>query len=192
MVEGKHGLTANTPGNIAFGAGTIHRGLKYTTGSGWNFAASLVGATSGGSKFSIIPEIYRPTIDGVPGNVKGLAKKVDEKATMEVNFAELTPDLIKAAVFAAIGTSEDTTYDLYEPKADIDDDDYWENIAFVGKTLDGRNIIAIIDNALCTNGLTNEYKNKEQMVGNYTFECHYDPATSLDKMPWHIYYPKTA
>lgn len=191
MVEGKNGLTAKTPGNIPFGAGTIHKGLKYTGGK-WNFAESLVGATSGGSKLSIVPEIYRPTIDGVPTNVKGLAKKVDEKATMEVNFIELTPDLIKAALFATVGTSEDTLHDVYEAKSDITDDDYWDNIAFVGKTLDGDFIIAILDNVLCTSGFENEYKNKESVVGKYVFECHVDPAADLDKLPWHIYYPKAS
>lgn len=192
MVEGKHGLTAATPDNIAFGAGTIHKGLKYTEGTGWNFAESLVGATSGGSKLSIVPEIYRPAIDGVPGNVKGLAKKIDEKASMEVNFAELTPDMIKAAVYATVGTSADNTLDVYEPKADITDDDYWENIAFVGETLGGKKIIAILDNVLCTSGFDTEFKNRESMVGKYTFECHVDPSTDMATMPWHIYYPKAA
>ena len=190
MVEGKNGLTAKTPGNIPFGAGTIHRGLKNTEGT-WNFAESLVGATSGGSTLSIVPEIYRPPIDGVPGNVKGVAKKIDEKVTMDVNFIELTPDIIKAALFAATGSSADTNLELYEAKADIENGDYWDNIAFVGKTLDGRNIIAIIDNALCTSGFSLESKNNEALVGKYTFECHADPAGDLDKMPWHIYYPKT-
>ena len=56
--EGKSGVSANTPKNILFGAGTIHRGLKYE-GAAWNFADSLVGATSGGSKVSIKPEITK-------------------------------------------------------------------------------------------------------------------------------------
>ena len=29
-IFGKSGVTNKTPGNIVFGAGTIHKGLKYT------------------------------------------------------------------------------------------------------------------------------------------------------------------
>lgn len=190
MREGKNGVTANTPENILFGAGTIHKNLKYTTGSGWNFAETLVGATSGGSKLSIIPEIYRPEIDGVLVNAKGLAEKVGEKASLEINLIELTKDIIKSAIFAKDGTSEDTTFDLIESKANITEGDYWDNIAFVGKTLKGKTIIAILDNALCTSGFESEGKNKEGSAGKYTFECHADLDGDLDTLPWHIYYPK--
>ena len=64
--------------------------------------------------------------------------------------------------------------------------------AFVGKTLEGKNIIAIMDNALCTSGFEQEGKNKEGAVGKYTFECHADLTSDLDKLPWHIYYPKAS
>ena len=187
--EGKNGVTENTPKNIMFGAGTIHKGLKYTEGA-WNFAESLVGATSGGSKMSIVPEIVTIEIDGANVKAKGLQHKVGEAATMEVNFSELTPEIIKAATFAQAGTSEDANYDVYVSKADIAEGDYWENIAFVGKTLESKNIIAILDNALCTSGFEQEGKNKEGAIGKYTFECNAELSSDLDTLPWHIYYPK--
>lgn len=189
--EGKTGATANTPKNILFGAGTIHKGLKYE-GSSWNFEASLVGATSGGSKLSIIPEITPVEIDGALVKAKGLEKKTGETATMEVNFIELTEDIIKAATFGASGTSDDATYTLIESKGDIAEGDYWDNIAFVGETLEGKKIIAILDNALCTSGLEQEGKTKEGTIGKYTFECHAELSSDLDKLPWHIYYPKAS
>ena len=69
--EGKTGVSANTPKNIMFGAGTIHKGLKYTSNA-WNFAASIIGATSGGSKLSIKPEITNIEVDGALVKTKGL------------------------------------------------------------------------------------------------------------------------
>lgn len=81
MKEGKNGVTANTPKNILFGAGTIHKGLKYE-GTAWNFAESLVGATSGGSKLSIVPEVYEVPVDGALVAVKGLTVKNGEVGTM--------------------------------------------------------------------------------------------------------------
>ena len=189
MVEGRNGITADTPKRILFGAGTIHKGLKYS--STWNFAESLVGATNGGSKLSIVPELYDVPLDGANVAVKGLKVKTGETATMEVNFAELTEDIIKAATIGKTGTATDTTYNLIESKADIAVGDYWENVAFVGKTLEGKNIIAIMENALITSGLETEGKNKESAVGTYTFTCHAAAdADSFDKLPWKIYYPK--
>lgn len=188
--EGKTGVSAKTPENILFGACTVHKGLKYT-GSSWNFAESLVGATSGGSKLSIVPEITPVEADGQLVATKEMKVKTGEKATIEVNLLELTKEIIMAATFAKAGESEDTAFDLIESKADIEVGDYWENIALVGKTLKGKNIIAILDNALCTNGLEAEGKNKEGAVGKYTFECHAELESDLDTLPWHIYYPKT-
>lgn len=193
--EGKNGISANTPQNIPFGAGTIHKGLKYTAGASgaagsWNFAASLIGATSGGSKLTITPEIKNLELDGANVKAKGLNVKTGETATMEINLAELTKDIIKTATIGQDGTSDDSGYDLIESKADIEEGDYWDNIAFVGKTLDGRNIIAILDNALCTSGFEQEGKAKENSVGKYTFESHAELTSDLDTLPWHIYYPK--
>lgn len=190
--EGKTGVSANTPKNIMFGAGTIHKGLKYA-GSSWNFDETIICATSGGSKLSIVPEITNIEVDGALVKAKGLTVKTGETATMEINFLELTKDIIKAATIGADGTSDDASnYDLIESKANIATGDYWENIAFVGKTLEGKNIIAILDNALCTSGFEQEGKNKEGAVGKYTFECHAELTSDLDTLPWHIYYPKAS
>ena len=190
MVEGRNGITADTPKRILFGAGTIHKGLKYTSNA-WNFDSTIVGATNGGSKLSIVPELYDVPLDGANVAVKGLKVKTGETATMEVNFAELTEDIIKAATIGKAGTPEDTTYNLIESKADIAVGDYWENVAFVGRTLEGKNIIAILENALITSGMETEGKNKESAVGTYTFACHAAAdSDSFDTLPWKIYYPK--
>lgn len=195
MKEGNNGVRTETVQNIQFGAGTIHKGLKFTTGTGgstgsWNFSESIVGATKGGSSVKITPEFYSVTPDGSTVATKNFKRKVGESAVMELNMLELTKDLIKSAVIGKEGTSTDTNYELIESKADIVEGDYWENIAFVGETLDGKNIIVILDNALCTSGLSMEGKNKEEGVGKYTFECHADASTSLTTLPYKIYYPK--
>ena len=193
---GKTGVTTNTPKKILFGAGTIHKNLTYTAGTGgasgsWNFEDSIIGATSGGSKVTITPEITTIEADGAMVKVKGLDVKTGEVAEMEINFLELTKDLIKSAVIGTDGTSADSTYDLIESKADIEAGDYFENIAFVGKTLGGKKIIFIMDNALCTSGFESEGANKEAGVGTYTFACYADIDSDLDTLPYHIYYPKT-
>ena len=52
----EHGITKDTPDSILFGAGTIHQGLEFS-GEKWNFAESIIGATNGGSKLSMKPEV---------------------------------------------------------------------------------------------------------------------------------------
>ena len=186
---GKSGITADTPKSIAFGAGTIHKNLKYTTNA-WNFDNSIIGATSGGSKMTITPEITDIEVDGAWVKVEGLTKKTGETATMEIYFSEISSDIMKSATLGTDGTSSDTTYNLIESKADIVTGDYFDNIAFVGMTLEGKKIIVVMDNALCTSGMEIEGKNKEAGVIALTFECHAAIDSDLDKLPWHIYYPK--
>lgn len=188
---GKTGVTSDTPKNILFGAGTIHKNVTYdSTTKTWNFATSIIGATQGGSKITITPEFVDIEADGAMVAVKGLKVKTGETAEMEINFLELTKDIIKSAIVGADGTSDDDNYDLIESKADIEDGDYLNNIAFVGKTVSGRNIIVIMDNALCTSGMDSSSANKDASVGTYTFTCHADLDSDLDTLPYHIYYPK--
>lgn len=189
---GKNGVTSKTPQNIPFGAGTIHKNLKYTEGTGWNFEESLYGATSGGSKFSYVPEITTVEIDGVLVKAKQFDKKTGETAKMEINLAELSADTIKTAIVGKTTTSEDVKFTKIISKADIETGDYWENIAFVGETLKGEKIIVIMGNALCTSGFELEGKSKEPGVLAATFECSADPDEEnqeFNVLPVQIYYP---
>lgn len=194
--EGKTGVSADTPKHIFFGAGTIHKGLTYSGGK-WNFSESCVGATNGGSTLTITPEFYDVPVDGSNVLIKQLKKKIGETATLEVNFAELTEDLIATTTIAerssSIGTeTEDATMNKLTSRADLNDDDFWDNIAFVGKTLEGKNVIAILPNALCTSGLPLAGTNREGATIAATFTCHADieDGSDLDTLPWKIYYPK--
>ena len=188
MKAGINGVTESTPKETVFGPGTIHKGLKYT-GSAWNFAESIVGATSEGTKLSIVPEITRPEIDGVWVPVKGLARKTGEKATLETKFVSITPDIMKAATLGQAGTPGTDGNPVIVSKAEILDTDYWENVAYVGTMLDGEPIIAILDNALCTSGFEPESKNKENATIAMTFECHADLTGDMESLPWRIIYP---
>ncbi|MDO5361975.1 MAG: hypothetical protein Q4F03_04915 [Eubacteriales bacterium] len=185
---GKTGVTKDTPKNIMFGAGTIHKNLKYS--ESWNFEESIIGATSGGSKIKIVPEFVDIEADGVLVATKGLKVKVGETAKMEINFLETSKELVKSALIGKEGASSDTKMDLIESKPDLEDGDYLENIAFVGRTLAGKDIIVIMDNALCTSGFESEGENKKEGVGTYTFTCHADLQGDCDTLPYHIYFPK--
>lgn len=189
MRAGNNGITENTVKNIQFGAGTIHKGLNYVAETGWNFEESCVGATKGGSSVKIEPTFYTVEPDGSSVAVMNFKRKIGEKATMEVNLLELNAEMLKASVIGADGESDVDGMALITSKDAIEEGDYWDNIAFVGETLDGNNIIVILPNALCTSGLSIEGKSGEESVGKFTFECHGDANESLTTLPYKIYYP---
>ena len=186
------GITAETPKTVMLGAGTIHKGLTFS-GDAWNFEESLICATSGGSKLSIVPEFYDVPVDGALVKVKGLTVKVGETATLEINPIELKPEILKMAVIGDESASEVATgYSEIKSRAIINEGDYVTDLGYVGKTVEGKPIIIVFDNALCTSGLELEGKNKEAAVPKFTFECFADLTPEADTLPWHIYYPTEA
>lgn len=188
-----HGVTENTSKNILLGAGAIYKNLSYNKETKkWNTAEALIGATSGGNKVVITPGITDVEVDGALVKVKGLTLKQGETARLETNLIELTPELIKTLVIGEDGTTDMADYNVIVSKASIEDGDYWDNVAFVGKKTDGTPIIVILDNVLCTTGFDSDNKKKEGTVFKATFECYAEPDSTLDKLPYHIYYPKNA
>lgn len=183
-----HGITETTPQNIVLGAGTIHKGLKYTADSGWNLDSSIIAATSGGNKLSITPEITPIEVDGANVAVIGLDYKASETATLEVNIVEFTGDTLKTMM---VGTSQASTtatgYDEITPKDFIQEGDYIENFGFVGQTTGGDPVIILFDYAICTSGIEWDAKAKEAGVLAATFECRAPITSSLKSQAWHIY-----
>lgn len=187
-VMGKHGVSSTTPENILLGAGTIHKNLTFADGK---WTGDIIGATSGGNSVEIKGEIVNIELDGALVKVKGLAVMQGGTATMEVNFAELSTDIMKLALIGKEGESEAEGYTMIQPKANIEEGDYVENFAFVGKTANGKkDIIVILENALCTSGLKIEGKGKENSVFALTMEAYANNSGDLDTIPVRIYYPE--
>ena len=188
----KHGITKSTPSNIPLGAGTWFKGLKYESG-GWN--GTVLGATSGGSSISITPEVLDIEIDGAMALAKGLAVMQGGTGEAEVNFAEINADILKMTTLGEILLAESAGYvegfDCIQTKNSIQEGDYVENLGFVGYTADqSKQIIVIMDYALCKSGFQIEPKNKENAVIKATFTAYGDIDTDLDKVPVRIYYPQ--
>ena len=194
MALAKHGITENTPKNIPLGAGTWFKGLTYSSAPTEGWSGTVLGATSGGSKITIAPEILDIEIDGALAVAKGLAVMQGGTAEAEVNFAELNADIIKMTMLAEELEETDAAvaggFDGFQTKGTINTGDYVENLGFVGYTADGSNqIIVIFDNALCTSGFAMEPKNKENAVVTATFRAYGDIDSDLDRVPVRIYYP---
>lgn len=184
------GITEGTPENILFGAGTIHKGLTLLEGT-WNFKESLIGATSGGITVNITPELTDIEVDGKLVKVKGLSDiKTGETATMEINFIELTPEIIKALVVGLDTASQEFTgFNEITSNTKISDGDYISKLAYVGRRLSGEPLIIIFDNALVSGGFSVNGQNKTANTVTATFECVADLDGDFDKLPYHILYP---
>lgn len=189
-IFGKHGISANTPGSILLGAGTYHKNLKFESNK---WSGDCIGATSGGGKVSIAGELADIELDGALVKVKGLTVKQGGKASMEVNFVELSTDMLKVTTLFEEGESDADGFTMLKDKANISEGDYLENFGFVGTTADGsKQIIVIFDYALCTSGLELEGKNKENSVIKATLEACAAIDGDLDTLPVRIYYPEPA
>lgn len=192
MTIGKHGLTTTTPENIPFGAGTWHKNFKWNS-EAQKWEGDCVGATSGGGKLSLQGEYVPIELDGALVLVKGLTVKQGGAASMEINMAELSGDNLKMLTnFKKAETSDVAGYDLYIDKANLEEGDYVENFAFVGKTAKGKNIIVIFEYALCTEAFEYEGKNKENTVLKAKLDAYAENGGDLDTLPVKIYYPSAS
>lgn len=194
MAFKKHGITSETIKKMILNAGVIYKNLKYDSDSG-EWSGTVLGATSGGIKFSWEATWLDVEIDGATVLVKGISKqKVGESASIEGQMTELTEGLLVSALHLVEAESEDTSYTKYVSKENItEEDDYLDNIAYVGTLSSGDNIILILPNALCTEAFELETKNAEQTTYSVKFECTADLENdTLTKLDIELYYPTTA
>lgn len=188
-IIGKHGISTTTPENILLGAGTYHRNLKFQDGQ---WTGDVLGATNGGGKISIVGEFVDIAVDGALVKVKGLTVKQGGTVTVEANFAELSPEVMKMATLFEEAPSDADGYVMLRDKAKIVEGDYVENFGFVGYTANNaKQIIFIMENAMCISGMELEPKPKEQAVVKLTMECYANNEGELDTLPVKIYYPGT-
>lgn len=187
-----HGITTETIKKMILGAGVIYKNLKYqATGEtqGWN--GTVLGATSGGIKFTWETKWLDVEVDGATVLVKGISKqKVGETASLEGKMTEVTADILKTALHLVESTCEDDDYVMYISQENISEEDYLENVAYVGTMSNGKNIIIILPNALCTEAFEIETKNATQTTFSVKFECTASLENdTLNKLDVKLYYP---
>lgn len=185
-----HGITENTPKEILLGAGAYYKNLKYTPDKGWE--GTILGATTGGGKVSITPEYMTIEVDGATVKVRGLEKKVGEKALMEINLIEFKEENLVQALHMVEDTSKEVDgYKVYKSSRDISDADYLENVAYVGTLTSGEQVIIIFENAIIQGAMELEPKNKEVSSMTVTAECTASfEQDDLEHLPYYIYYPQ--
>ncbi len=177
-----HGITTETVKNMILNACAVYKNVKYET-SGWK--GEPLGATSGGTKFNWEKKWMDIEVDGATVLVKGISKQlVGEAAYIEANMTELTEQILMDALYLEKDTeAQHEGYTAYKSKGIISETDYLENIALFGTKSDGKKVLIILPNAICTEAFELETKNAEQSVFKVKFESTADPASgNLNKL----------
>ena len=188
----KTGITSGTPAKILFGAGVYFQGVNYSESvapTEEEIKAAIIGATQEGGTLTITPEFFAPELDGATVAVKELQNKVGETAQMEISYAELTADLMSRMVIGNVAESTDKNYDVVTSSV-LKSGHFYEGFGFYGEFLDGRPIIILFKNALCTSGFTTDSKNKTNSVFKGTMACQSDIEYGTTKLPYAIFIRK--
>jgi hypothetical protein len=192
MARNTTGLTETSTQNFVVDAGAVYLNLGET-------GERLLGATQGGSTFSIEQDVKVIDIDGTRGNTKGARRIITSNAGLKVSMLEMTTANLLLAITGASATNwtDPTTVGATAPTHDqirrtrnLSELDYLTNIALVGKVSGtDQNIICMLYNALNDNKLEMKMEDKNEMTLEITFSAHYDPADVMTE-PWALYFPK--
>jgi hypothetical protein len=186
----KTGITAGTPSKILFGAGVYFQGVEYSetvAPTEEAIKAGIIGATQEGGTLTITPEFFAPELDGATVALMELQQKVSETAQMDISFAELTANLMSKMAIGNVNEAAD--YDVVTSST-LKKDHFYSGFGFYGEFLDGRPIIILFKNALCTSGFTTDSKNKTNSVFKGTVACQSDIEYGTTKLPYAIFIRK--
>jgi hypothetical protein len=170
-----HGVTANTPDHLLLGPGELFYGYTSPESPGTSF-----GSTKGGSVWDLNRTLSDDRPDGAKGPVKGFRRVQEVIATLKVNLWELTAENLARMIAGASESTGEVT------GGEGADESYIEKLALIAQTLDGRDAIIVLDNALPDGNLSLSLGDKEKPSPQVTFTAHFDPA-DLDTEPWSVY-----
>lgn len=173
---------------IPFGAGTFRYGMALSEEGVLTSEGTIFGATKGGGKFSIVPNLVPLEADARNVAAVGDYVKAGEEATMEAPFTELlAADIAKYAIGEV---SEGTDCKIVRSAEQVATGHYIAGLGYIGKSASGKPLIVVFENAICTSGLEVEGKKAEQGAPTVTFACLAAADTLEDKLPWTLVWPE--
>ena len=168
-----NGLNANTIQHLVFDAGAFFKNfdVKTDTFETAVTGGKLIGATKGGGSFKAVPGFRTIELDGMRGATKGTKILESWSVTMGAKIAEITPEVLTAALGAAadvetVGTGQKpTNYKKITGKNSIALKDYIDNITWVG-TISGSSdpVIIQVFNALNEKGVELSFEDKGELT----------------------------
>ena len=183
-----HGITADTYKKFQIDAGEVYTGFTDFASPG-----TLMGATRGGSTFTIEQEIREMEVDGARGPMKESRRITMIKASLTVNFIEHTTESLKRAIVGSNSQVFNVNHDAISRDLTIAVGDYLSNVAILGEVSGDANGMGIVlTNVIADGNFELSMVDKEEGVVAVTFTAHFDPATvgsKDDTEPWQILWP---
>lgn len=131
----------------------------------------IMGATMGGSKVEITRVVREMPFDGAYGKYFDLRRFETYEPRFVINFLKMNYTLLTYGTSTTV--TDMTTYQKVNFRLNIEDADYIDNIAFVGKKHSGKQCIIILENLLNDGNIVWEHKEKTEIVGEMTYTSHY-------------------
>jgi hypothetical protein len=181
------GLTDGTYRKFVIESGEVRLGYVDASSQG-----TLLGATRGGSTFTIETTYREMAVDGAKGPVKGSRRIEKVIAKMEVTFIEFSPELIALALPGS--TTEETpavtpTHKEIRRALQLGLANYSSSVALIGEVSGSDHpIVCILENVLADGGFSIGTKDANESDLKVQFTAHFDPST-LAKEPWAVRFP---
>lgn len=183
-----HGITEDTYQNFLMDAGAVYQNRGESD-------ETLLGATRGGSTFSIETEYRNMPVDGAKGPLLGAKRIINVEASIVANFIEWTPALVNLALpgSAIEDHGSPKTHDKITRNFQISDSDYKTNITFVMESQrDETNLAEFkLTDVLAEGNFEAAGTENDEPVLTVTFKGHFNPV-ALEAEPWEILIPVSA
>ena len=179
----RHGITTQTSRRLVLDAGVLVVNYGLPT-------ERKLGATRGGSTWSLKRTVRKIPVDGARGPIKGMVRIESVEPSLEINVLELTKQNIRSFIAGSqVDEVSNATHDVITGR-EILPEDYFDNIALLA-TISGNPlpIVLILKNALAQGDWSLQLQDKNEANPKITFAAHYDPE-KISEEPWDIFYPK--
>jgi hypothetical protein len=184
----QHGITTETYDRLVIDAGQVRKNYVDANDTG-----TLLGATRGGSTFTVETELREMPADGAKGPVKGDKRIVKVTASMECNFIESTTEILQRILCGsdkADWPEVSPTHDEISRSLQIEAGDYLTNVVLIGEVSgSAQPVILMLNNALSDGKLSMALADNDEAVNKIKFVGHFDPD-DLDDEPWRIRFPQ--
>lgn len=191
MANEWRGYTIDSADKFLLNAGAFYKDAAFDETDG-TFTGERLGATQGGGTFAAVPEIRSIPVDGAPINTIGLKVIDDWNITITANLMEATVTNFKLGLAAAdIDSTTVDDWDIISIRRNLKDEDYINNIAWVGRRSDNTPVIIILDNVLSTAGITVAFADKSEGVLPVTLQAHAPIDPENNELGCRIYVKKT-
>lgn len=180
------GLQADTNQHLILDAGAII--LHY----GEVGLERVLGATRGGTRFTLGRTLREMEVDGAIGPVKGFKRRETVAPVITAPLLDMRVENVLEAIAGGASSEEGATTVI--TAGEIADADYIANVAMSCR-YSGSNdpLILVLKNVLITAPFELATADKNEPVLELTFAAHFDPATPrLESSAWEIIHPQQA